>query len=347
MQALPERAAGAPPGVQLGGFAAARAAVEERRVGLGAGRAQRCGDGPAAGQPDVAAAGAPGPALPAGVAPRLPGEVGDLAGRRALTDRAGPGLHRTARRAQRPCRRPDADRATPAAPHARLLIRGVSDQTVGTQRFPVFVAGSCLPPGAAPRAGFGAGLGHAVAAQPQPVAWFHQRDHPAAVWTGRAHDTARAGRDQGVDEPQHRRHTGVGAGAGQQFGAVLHGPGQLVPPTLPGRDTDRGGHRGRVQHGIDRGDDPAQDLHRVDAVLRSAGSAQRSSSAVPASDATGLPAPHARFQPGTADPAVPMLAAALQGAQRLPAVGADRRRDRHRPGPAQRDQQIPDRPGRR
>ena len=193
-----------------------------------------------------------GPALPAGVAPRLPGEVGDLAGRRALTDRAGPGRHRPARRAQRSGGGADADRAPPPAAKAGLLVGGVSGQTVGTQRFPVFVAGRCLPPGAAPRAGFGAGLGHAVAAQPQPVAWFDQRDHPAAVRAAGAHDTAGAGRDQGVDEPQHRGHAGVGAGPGEQVGPVLHGPRQLVSAVDPGGRRRRSRRSPRPGPGRDR-----------------------------------------------------------------------------------------------
>jgi len=60
-------------------------------------------------------------------------------------------------------------------------------------------------------------------------------------------------------------------------------------------------------------------------------------------DRARVAADGARHGLGTVHPAVPVLASALEGPQRLAALGADRRRDVHRAGVAQRGQQLPDR----
>jgi len=89
---------------------------------------------PLAYQPDVAAAAAARPQLGARVATRLSGECGDSAWGRTCADRAGHRRDRPTRPTQRAGRRPDADRTTSSAVQTDLLIRRVSDQTLGTQR---------------------------------------------------------------------------------------------------------------------------------------------------------------------------------------------------------------------
>jgi len=194
------------------------------------------------------------------------------------------------------------------------------------------------------RTRLGAGLGHAVSAQPHPVARFDQGNHPPATRAGGTHDPIRAGLQERVDQPQHRRDGRVRAGPGEQFWSLGQRPCQ--PAALPGLGcggVDRGGHGSGVDAGIDRGGDLQQDLHRV-VLGRRAAMAECSSYPVPAGDPSGVPAVRARLGPGAAYPAVPVLPATLQGAQRFAAVGADRRRDTHSTGVAQRGQQITDHP---
>src|SRR5260370_12233880 len=100
--------------------------------------------------------------------------------------------------------------------------------------------------------------------------------------------------------------------------------------------------------GVDHGDDPGHDRNRVPiAALGPAGEAMRSPRPVADADRPAEPTARAWFRYRAAGPAVPVLAAALQGAQLLAAPGTDRRRDDHRPRLAPRDQPIPDPPRRR
>ena len=110
-------------------------ACQNDAVGLGAGRAER-----AAMVPPRIGRTLPQPAQRARRCWQawhhgLPGELGDL-GRAPSVAQIEQVivLHRPAGRTQRPAGRPDADRAAPAAADARLLVGGVGDQAVGTQR---------------------------------------------------------------------------------------------------------------------------------------------------------------------------------------------------------------------
>src|SRR5260370_8462050 len=85
--------------------------------------------------------------------------------------------------------------------------------------------------------------------------------------------------------------------------------------------------------GVDHGDDPGHDRNRVPiAALGPAGEAMRSPRPVADADRPAEPTARAWFRYRAAGPAVPVLAAALQGAQLLAAPGTGRRRDDHRPG---------------
>ena len=348
IEALPQGTACAPARAVLGALAASRAGVPERR-GADAGPAERAGGRPAANRPDVAAAGAACAPLLAGVAPRLAGDLGDLGGSQARADRADHRLSRPAGRAQRTAGCPDADDAAPGAADTRFQVGGVGDQAVGTQRPSVLIAGSRLPDDPAARACYGAGPGHAVAAEPHPVAGLDQGNDPPAVRAGGADDPLRPGVGQGADQPQYRRDRCSRAGSGEQPGVILQRPRQTAALPGAGRGSMHGGHdRPGQDIGIDHGDDPGHDRSGVPiAALGLAGRATRSSRPVADADRPAEPAARAWFRSGAAGPAVPVLAAALQGAQLLAAPGADRRRDSHGTGPAQRDQQIPGHPGRR
>ena len=83
--------------------------------------------------------------------------------------------------------------AAPGAADTRFQVGGVGDQAVGTQRPSVLIAGGRLPDDPAARACDGAGLGHAVAAEPHPVARFDQGDDTPAVRAGGADDPLRPG----------------------------------------------------------------------------------------------------------------------------------------------------------
>jgi hypothetical protein len=134
----------------------------------------------------------------------------------------------------------------------------------------------------------------------------------------------------------------VGTGTGEQIGPVGQGPRELgaLPGPRRGRD-----HRSVDDVGWQRGVDPADDLdddgHRVSPVFGFAPDASGPAVPVPDVHRPGLAAGRAGFPPRPAAPAVPVLAAALQGAQRLATLRADRRGDSHRAGGAQRDQQVP------
>ena len=98
--------------------------------------------------------------------------------------------------------------------------------------------------------------------------------------------------------------------------------------------------------GVEGGDDAVDDANRVAPVavraLPAPGPACRSRLEM----RPVLAACRARLPVPGADAAVPVLATALQGAQRLAAPRACRRRDPSRPRPGQRDQQVSQRPGR-
>ena len=334
-QALQQGAAGAPAGQVLGAGTASRAGMPEGRVRPGAGRAERAGERPAADQPDAAADGAACAPFLAGAAPRLAGDLGNLGGSQPRADRADHRLGRPAARAQRAAGGPDADDAPPGAADTRFQVGGVGGQAVGTQRPPVPVAGGRLADDAAARACLGAGPGHAVTAEPHPVAWLDQGDDPPAVRAGGADDPLRPGVGERADQPEHRRDWRSRAGSGEQLGVILQRPRQ--PPELPG--AGRGGmHGGRDRPGqdtgVDHGDDPGHDRCGVRiAALAPAGEAMRPARPVADADRPAEPAACAWLRAGAADPAVPVLAAALQGPQLPAAPGADRRRDDHRARP--------------
>ena len=341
IEALPQGATCAPARAVLGPLAASWAGVPERR-GAEAGPAERAGGRPAANRPDAAAAGAACAPLLAGVAPRLAGDLGDLGGSQARADRADHRLRRPAGRAERTAGCPDADDAPPGAAGTRFQVGGVGDQAVGTQRPSVLVAGSRLPDDPAARACYGAGPGHAVAAEPHPVARPGQGNDPPAVRAGGADDPLRPGVGQGADQPQYRRDRCSRAGPGEQPGVILQCPRQPAELPGPGRGgAGRGAHGRGADAGIYRGDNLEQDLHRVEVVIVPAARTARPSLAVADADRPAESAACAWFRFRAADPAVPVLAAALQGAQLLAAPGADWRRDDHGTGLAQRDQQIP------
>jgi hypothetical protein len=347
-QPAPDSAAGAPAGADPPGLPAAGAGAPEPGIGAGAGRAERLGPGAAADLAGLSASRAAGPALFAGFAPRLASHLGYMARRVAAADRAGHSLYRRAGRAQRPVRGADADRAAPAAPGAGFLVGRVGDQAVRAQRPAVLVTDSDLLDGPAPCARLEAGPGDAVAARPLPADPPVQADDATASGTRRPDDTAGAGIAELADQPQHGRDRCQGARSGQQPGLVLQCPGELTALPGPGsRRRHRGGHERGRQRGIDGCHDFHHDLGRV---LAATGRALR---------APWLPVPVARSHPArlvargagqadwAADAAVPVLSAALQGAQVLPAFGAGRRRDRPGTRLAQRDQQIPGSPRRR
>ena len=161
-------------------------------------------------------------------------------------------------------------------------------------------------------------------------------------------DRLRADIAKPVDQAQDRWDRRFRAFPGEQAGAVLQCPGELL--ALPGPRHCRlccrcyclGGQRR-----IDAGDDLNDQADGVTAVTGRALGAVRPPVPVAAMDALEPAAGGARFPDRTADRAVPVLAAPLVGAQVLAALGAGRQRDARRPGRAQGDEQVRDRAGRR
>ncbi|GAA4251661.1 hypothetical protein GCM10022255_045160 [Dactylosporangium darangshiense] len=207
----------------------------------------------------------------------------------------------------------------------------------------MFAAGGGFPDDPAAGAGLGSGLGDAVAANAQPVAGFDQGQHASAGWAGWPDDLRGTRVAEQVDEAEHRRNGCFGAGAGQQVGPVLQRPAKLLALPRPAhRGDDRGGdHVGR-QSRVDAGDDAD---HRVGRVLAvgSAGDASWPAVAVAGVHSSDRAAAGAGFLDRAADIAVPVLAAALQGAQLFSALGADGCRHGAGTGPAQGDEQVADR----
>jgi hypothetical protein len=200
-QLLAQLAGHAPSGGDAALLPATGAAAPEPRAGEGAGRAQRRVSGACADRRDRAAARAAGPALLACPAPGLAGGLGDHARAVLSADRAGQHFPGPAVLAQRPVGGAGADRPAPPAPGAFLLVGRVGDQAVRAQRPTVLVAGGGFPHGAAPGARLGPGLGHAVAAAPQPVDPPVKTDNPLATRAGRAGDGLRPGVAQLADQP--------------------------------------------------------------------------------------------------------------------------------------------------
>ena len=194
-------AAGDPPGLP-----AARAGAPETGVGAGAGPAERLGLGAAADPGHGPALRAACPPLLAGLTPWLPGRPGQVTGGAATADRAGHGLHWQACRAQRPARRPAADRPDAAAAGAGLEVGRVGDQAVRTQRPAVLIADRDLLDRPAPRARLETRSGNAVAAAPLAADPPVQVQYPAATRAGGMNDRLRAGVAKPVDQPQHRGH---------------------------------------------------------------------------------------------------------------------------------------------
>ena len=346
-QPCPQRATSAPTPAVLAALSAAGAGVPGG-VRAGAGRADRLGEGAVADRPDHAAAGATCSPLQTGVAAGFPGEPGDHRGGRAAADRTDHRGDRAAGPTQRPVAGADADRTATTTTGTGFLIDRIGAQTVWTQRVPVLVPGSWFAVDTAARARLGARFGAAVAADPHSVEDLAQRDDASAARAGRPDDAVCPGADQRVDQPQHRGHRSLGAGAGEQFGVILQCPGQAAALSGPGGDREHRVGRGRGgQVRVDGTDHLEEDLYRVTVLIGRAAVAAGSSLPVPRRDLADVPATDTPRGSGTADSAVPVLTAPLEGVQRLAAAGADGRRDSHRARPTQRDQQAPGDPGRR
>src|SRR6478735_1713268 len=316
-QPCPQRATPAPTPAVLALLSAAGAGVLQS-ARAGAGRADRLGESAVADWLDHAAAGAACSPLQTGVAAGFPGELGDHRGGRAAADRTDHRGDRPAGRTQRSVAGADADRTAATTSGTGFLVDRIGAQTVWAQRFPVLVPGGWFAVDAAARARFGARFGAAVAADPHAVEGLAQRDDASAARTGRADDAVCTGADQHVDQPQHRGHRSLGAGAGEQFGVILQGPGKAA--ALPGPGGDREHRVGRGSGGqvrVDGRDHLEEDLYRVTVVIGRAAVAAGSSLPIPRSDLADVPAYDTPGGGGTADSAVPVLTAPLKGVQRL------------------------------
>ena len=177
---LPDRAASAPAGVDAARLPAVRAAAPESGVGSGAGGAERLGRGCRRGLGGAGRTARSGPSV-AGM-PRttvgrspwrcstvLPGRRSSMSSssRGGSSAQSGPSGVRTLTGRRRP------------QSMQVLLVGGVGDQAVGTQRFAVLVAGGGLADRAAAGTRLGSGPGHAVAAKPLPADGPVQVDVPA------------------------------------------------------------------------------------------------------------------------------------------------------------------------
>src|ERR1019366_5427325 len=341
-ESLPQRTAPAPARAVLGVLAASWAGMPGTGW-PGAGSTQRFGQGPAAYESNLAADGAARPALLAGVTPRLPGDRGDLTGSRTPADRAGHRLGGTAGVTQWAVGGAGADCASAPAADSGLLVGGVGDHAVGAQRSSVLVAGGRVAVHAAARAGLCPGLGHTVAAQPDPVAWFDQGQDPSAVRAAWAGDDVCPGPDEPIDQSQYRGPRCSCAGSGERLGVILQRPRQTLALPSAGRGGQhRPGDRLGREVGLELGDDAEQGLGRVLVGFGPARDAVRALLTVADTNRPELPAVGARLGFGTACPAVPVLPATLQASQRLAAVGAYGCRDVARACVTQRDEQVPD-----
>ena len=257
------------PRAQLPGLVAGRAATPEDRVGVEAPGAQRFLTGTAADGGHGAAPGAGCPPLLAAVAPRLAGGPGYLASRGPPADSADQDLARAAVLAPRPVFEPDGDPAAAPAAGAFLKVDRVADQAVRTQRVAVSISGGRFSDTAAAPAWHGRRPGEAVPADTLTIQQLRQGLHRGAARAGRPDDLGSAGRDEPVDEPQHRRSRRVGARPGEQVGARHDRPGQTALPGRPGggllhRRRDRFPAEPRVKGGHEL----RQFLQRVTAGVR-------------------------------------------------------------------------------
>ncbi len=344
-QPLAQLAGHAPSGGDAAVLSAARAAAPEPRAGEGAGRAQRRVSGAGADRRDRAAVRAAGPALLACPAPGLAGGLGDHARAVLSADRAGQHLPGPAVLAQRPVRSAGADRTAPPAPGAFLLVSRIGDQAVRAQRPAVLIASGGFPDGAAPGARLGPGLGHAVAAAPQPADPPVKTDDPLATRAGREGNGLGPGVAQLADQPQHAADRGMRAAAGQQARVLFDDPGEFLQVSgLREHAPRRCADRFSGQRGIHRGNRGSQDRQRIPVIPVGTVLAARLPVAVNGGNDPVLAAGRAALRPADAHAAVPVLASALERAQRLAARHADRRGDHDGAGLAQRDQQVPDDP---
>ena len=263
-------------------------------------------------------------------------------------DRAGHRLGRAAGRAERPAGSADSDGAAAAAAGAGLQVGRVGDQAGRAQRPSALVAGGGLADGPAPRARLGPGPGHAAAAAPHPADPPVEPDGPVTALAGRGRDLPCSGGPEFVDEPEHARHRRPRTVPGQQPGVVLDGPGQLPQLGWPGEHpAGRRGDLFRGQSGVCHGGHRGENHERIPVVAAGAPAAARLALPVKRGDDPLPAAGGAQPLPQPADRAIPVLAAALQGAQVPAASGAGRRGDHRGAGDAQRDQQVPGDPGRR
>ena len=154
---------------------------------------------------------------------------------------------------------------------------------------------------------------------------------------------------QQVDEPQDGAMRRQIALPGQQPGVVLQGPDHslAIVGTVGCRPAEGFGDRVTVGARGDRGDQFVDDGDGITVVVVGTHRTAWQALAVPETDASDVSAGGALGASPDRRPAVPVLAPALEGSQRLAALGADRRRDRRGAGLAELDEQIADGPGRR
>lgn len=234
-----------------------------------------------------------------------------------------------------------------AAADADLGVRRIGDQAIRTQRSSLSIAGGGLAVGAAAYAFFDAGLGDAVAADPLPIQRLVEAYDSVTEGAGRPDDPRDVGVMKHIDQPDDRGSGGKVPVAGQQGGGGFQSPGQFLLVGGSGhRPADRVGDEAGVHVRIQVADHTVNNGEGIATVGVRALRASRLAGPVPGGDATVLPASGAIDIDGSADSAIPVLAAALERAQMFAALGADRRRDHLGPGLAQGDEQVTEGPRR-
>ncbi len=348
MEPLLERAARARAGgSQSFCLPAGGTRAPELSVRCGAGSADGGCGGAGVDAAEPPAGGAVSLASVAAAAAGQTGQPGVGAGCGATADRADQDGQGAAVGAQRAVGGAVLYSSTLAAADADLDVRRVGDQAVRTQRSSPGVADGRLAPGSAAYAFLDAGLGDAVAADPLPVQRLVDADHPVAARAGGPDDPGDACLVQQVDEPQDGAMRRQIALSGQQAGVFLQGPDQPLPVggTLGCCPAEGFGDHIAVGARGDQGDQPVDDRGGVTVVGVGTHLAARQALAVPEADASDVAAGGALGGLLSADRAVPVLALALEGSQRLAALGAGRRRDRRGAGLAELDEQVTDGPG--
>lgn len=136
---------------------------------------------------------------------------------------------------------------------------------------------------------------------------------------------------------------------GQQPGVLLQGPDHslAIVGTVGCRPAEGLGDRVTVGARGDRGDQFVDDGDGITVVVVGTHRTAWQALAVPETNASDVAAGGALGGFLTADSAVPVPALALEGSQRLAALGADRRCDRRGASLAELDEQITNGPGRR